>query len=221
MDRVLGSFSSKDYSLMSLRQFGKGTVFYQFGRKDPFFGKAGKNKYGVPITRKVHDGTRIIQQTVEDPMLFVSNSWDWCADLDIYRNRDILWHDKNVKADHTGKQKSIFDPSPLGWRVPAAQIWGNIHFYNPANSSFDAEKRCVVSTLIPSTRIVYATHGFINNLNQNIDGGNQGVYWTSIPVIPTEDGKGRTARIIGVFSGGVNWTNYRISNGQSIRPIQE
>ena len=38
-----------------------------------------------------------------------------------------LWNDKNVPKAETSfsKQKSIFDPSPLGWRVPINEVWGN------------------------------------------------------------------------------------------------
>ena len=120
MDRNLGATKAE----LSLE--GRG-LFYQWGRKDPFpggaSGTAGFSASGkfsglgsagtVSNTTASEAGTTAgIVESIQNPTTFyrsVANN-DWLP-----FKKDDLW-DSNGGA---GGKKTIYDPCPSGWRVPA------------------------------------------------------------------------------------------------------
>ncbi len=123
MDRNLGAYVNTFVSK------GNGNLFYQWGRKDP-----------LPTAKTDAASTASnIATSVKVPNKFYkeSRSWlfsDWidlknrsAADKDYHwRDNKLLQFDNDdddydvpgtMKYD---KRKSIFDPSPLGWRVPGS-----------------------------------------------------------------------------------------------------
>ncbi len=133
MDRNLGALSAEKYSKESLG------LMYQWGRKDPFPGgddvesQIQKRIYdinGNQIYMKIeerptyNDNTRTnLQLAIEHPDVFYgapSSSWpvvDWLTDKAALQNND-LWGGKT-------NAKTVYDPCPEGWRIPAAgNGWG-------------------------------------------------------------------------------------------------
>ena len=120
MDRNLGALTNKMWietndpmmptNGYDVRSFG---LFYQWGRKDPFVG-AGDTWGGFATTTLgektyVDSGsdTNTLSYATSHPTTVISNS-DW--------NRDAsLW----------GMVKTIYDPCPVGWRVPDNSAWDN------------------------------------------------------------------------------------------------
>ena len=120
MDRSIGAMSS-DYV-----GSGKGVLYYQFGRKDPFPGNAaywegGTNKvtYSIlttPNTATGDNSPKNVPFSIKHPTTFITGKY-WTAE-DKYNPTpsiaSILWQDPN--ASNLGG-KSIFDPSPSGWKI--------------------------------------------------------------------------------------------------------
>lgn len=145
MDRNLGwvgdpySYPS-DNSTVNL-----GLVYYQFGRKDPFFFNAGMYKYpegthesvkckNVPrATANQDNGVRYV---VANPLHFITTElypheanayYEWTSghkyNPEVF-NKDIVWFDHTtVPLGQNAGRKSIFDPCPPGYRVPPQNIW--------------------------------------------------------------------------------------------------
>jgi len=133
MDRNLGARSAEKNSWKS---FG---LMYQWGRKDPFPG-GDDVESSIPV--KIYDikGNQVfinaverptyqdrtstnLQLAIENPDVFYyapSSSWpsvDWLTDQAALQNND-LW-------GGISGAKTIYDPCPEGWRVPAAgDGWG-------------------------------------------------------------------------------------------------
>lgn len=133
MDRNLGAFSAEKYSKESLG------LMYQWGRKDPF---PGGDDVESQIQKRIYDinGNQIymkieerptyndntstnLQLAIEHPDVFYgapSSSWpvvDWLTDKAALQNND-LWGGKT-------NAKTVYDPCPEGWRIPAAgNGWG-------------------------------------------------------------------------------------------------
>lgn len=122
MDRTVGAMSTKNVGT------GKGVLFYQFGRKDPF---PNNSDYWEGGTNKVASYTRLKQSasatdsspcnvpySVMNPTTFITgNPWTYNDKYNpIPYNNTIQWQDPYLYSD--GSQKSIFDPSPSGWKVP-------------------------------------------------------------------------------------------------------
>lgn len=133
MDRNLGALSAEKYSKESLG------LMYQWGRKDPF---PGGDDVESQIQKRIYDinGNQIymkieerptyndntstnLQLAIEHPDVFYgapSSSWpvvDWLTDKATLQNND-LWGGKT-------NAKTVYDPCPEGWRIPAAgNGWG-------------------------------------------------------------------------------------------------
>lgn len=133
MDRNLGALSAEKYSKESLG------LMYQWGRKDPF---PSGDDVESQIQKRIYDinGNQIymkieerptyndntstnLQLAIEHPDVFYgapSSSWpvvDWLTDKAALQNND-LWGGKT-------NAKTVYDPCPEGWRIPAAgNGWG-------------------------------------------------------------------------------------------------
>jgi hypothetical protein len=91
---------------------GLGTgLFYQWGRKDPFPATDGTLPEGSFSRVATSNSLGTINNTIENPNVFLYNAstspydWHWAS-----RN-DELWNTSN-------NEKTIYDPCPSGWRVP-------------------------------------------------------------------------------------------------------
>lgn len=125
MDRNLGATSTK---LKNRSALG---LLYQWGRKDPFPGSAsatssselkvyGGDRNQLPL---VSSGARQatpngLQSAIQNPGVFYygtdTNSYDWYSASD--NHDDSLWGGASVNSPTA---KTVFDPCPVGWRVPA------------------------------------------------------------------------------------------------------
>jgi hypothetical protein len=119
MDRNLGALSTEHtimvngYEDINPKVYG---LFYQWGRKDPFVGSG--DAYGSQFAtttlgekKYVSNGSDTNKQSyaTSHPTTVISDS-DW-------NNDGTLW----------GKQKTINDPCPVGWRVPDYDAWNNFN----------------------------------------------------------------------------------------------
>ncbi len=110
--------------------YGAGSVYYQFGRKDPFPGKGGLYDDGdTQPGSRLNSGFSFASSVVLNDDVFVSGtsaSTNWCND-DGARDTTVLWNDKNLLVKGYTEGKSIFDPSPLGWRLPVKDTWSSFN----------------------------------------------------------------------------------------------
>ena len=114
MDRNLGATSAAPGDVGA---FG---LLYQWGRKDPFLGSSSdiadevaKSSISWPSMISSNSIYGTIEYTVANPTTFIvgnesNNDWYYTGDASIDETR---W----TTSD---KAKSIYDPCPMGWRVP-------------------------------------------------------------------------------------------------------
>jgi len=109
MDRNLGA-TRNDYNATDAGSKG---LLYQWGRKDPFPNSSAWTTNNDPE----HSGAAIefstttgLTQSIRYPAHFIKGSSDWSGggDATLY-----LWNAQSTAA------KTVFDPCPAGWRVPA------------------------------------------------------------------------------------------------------
>jgi hypothetical protein len=123
MDRNLGATTTTPAT-----QTTKG-LLYQWGRKDPFPGSSTYNGNAEPTlygeqtavaTKSASDQN--LGNTIMNPLTLYRGSYnDWYSRFDIHN--DKLWYDAT-------SVKTIYDPCPLGWRVPyyngKVSPWGDL-----------------------------------------------------------------------------------------------
>lgn len=133
MDRNLGAFSNRHYT-----GFGNGSVYYQYGRKDPFWGgqSYGFQSFGKePIANHIssEDPVQSIIYSIQNPLkYFTSSGWDAWTTGNKYNPKPIdatlRWMDPytSTKVYKTlAIEKSIFDPCPPGYCLPNNKIWAD------------------------------------------------------------------------------------------------
>lgn len=154
MDRHIGAYSD-EYTGMGGTTYGKGFVVYQYGRKDPFPSTSSSTFPNSAIQYLGSSGVRVsFADAVHSPATFYGGVPNWCdQSIDAAYSLKLLWNDMKVNnpntptEDHKGVSiekytyddlavtdeyallnltKSIFDPSPLGWRLPIAGVWSDL-----------------------------------------------------------------------------------------------
>lgn len=153
MDRNLGAFTTKLESINNYRMLG---LLYQWGRKDPFlsssvsksglayFESKSTIEWPAPVASDATTGT--IDYVVANPTLFITDNT---------KNYDWYWTGKSSVDDtRWGVQKTIYDPCPPGWKVPAGGndgIWAKADF----ESNFTADTKEYMVTFINNGETIY------------------------------------------------------------------
>lgn len=126
MDRNLGAIDNSPGLIDT-----KG-LLYQWGRKDPFPGSTTIDGFTEPVlygslTSVIKEPVSVsnnLENSILNPTTFycginnVNTGYDWYTNIDNRASQnDALWGSSNPNEMQTAK--TIFDPCPAGWRVPA------------------------------------------------------------------------------------------------------
>lgn len=179
MDRNLGAIDRDKY----MRGF-----LYVWGRKDPFpAANGGYSPYPyVPERMTCHSiigPAQSVSYTIEHPTTYIYNGGPWMIQEDYNKG---LWRDG---------EKTIYDPCPVGWRIPTSDNMATFH------------NKIGLSTL-PGT-------GFLGTSTSDFGYGNPGDgYYTS------STSTGWRVAIASCNDGRLNrsWETY---SGYAIRPVKE
>jgi len=105
MDRNLGALTNS-YSSSSVDKF-----YYQWGRKDPFPKGNVVDASGATVSRDVTSATSVqsVEYTVLHPFVYIASGVNsWCSSWNV-----------NLWGGNADSPKTIFDPCPIGWRMPS------------------------------------------------------------------------------------------------------
>ncbi|MFR9606278.1 MAG: hypothetical protein SNI42_04670 [Rikenellaceae bacterium] len=194
MDRNIGARDT-DYAWSS--NGGKGSLYYQFGRKDPF--PAGSSTDGTasgttsaawlgtgsstwditdsPYKTAYASGGNTTAMAVNNPMAFyyrTSSAYgnNWCSEA---QATTYLWND--IQAALASGKKSIFDPSPAGWKLPTitADSSAGTPWYG-----LTANLTSSVATFFTNAK--YPANGLrVYNTGAMTNVGTTGYYWSASP----------------------------------------
>jgi uncharacterized protein (TIGR02145 family) len=206
MDRNLGATAND----LSTAAYG---LFYQWGRKDPFL-------RGNPFTSTATSAEKgTITYTIKHPDTFLTaddaSQIDWHYDS---RN-NYLW-----KEQTTGN-KTIYDPCPAGWRVPAYKgapdrytspwyEYQDTTYLATGGSQWMGTGYLFIHQ--DNTRAYYPAAGYRTEYGGYYAGGSTGNYWSTDTNIDTQC-------YVMTFA---NWTvysdyRYRRANGITVRCVRE
>lgn len=145
MDRNLGAFGNRHRPMTEGGSATDGSLYFQFGRKDPVWG--GKSYGYVKKTIKVEnlDDSQVppesIVASIQNPMAYMSaTGWTAWSSNNKYNptpfDSTIQWMDPNTSTKQhltLAKDKSIFDPCPPGYCVPKRGIWDDFRDQSQSN----------------------------------------------------------------------------------------
>ncbi len=224
MDRNLGAaMNSVDSDDDVMSSYG---LYYQWGRKDPFiyvreYNAAGGedgymvNDYGTYLSIDYEETTKSIgtvDYAIENPLSFLlgvdDSDQDW-----IYSNHNAtLWSDSS---------KSVYDPSPKGWRVPssadfAAISLGALPADQPSYGMYLADGTGAEVLFMGLGRRSYLS-GRLENVNTEYDPWT-GYYWTSTAA--SDDNKSKCLKFSNIDYIDYNFSAQR-ANAMQIRCVKE
>ena len=116
---------------------GTGTMYFQYGRKDPIFGNTstGFEDFSTypynDIIKDSSDPVASLLFAVNNPLTYITGSWGAWTIGNKYNpstvDKGIVWMDPYTSNKNTDspKTKSIFDPCPAGYVVPKSGIWND------------------------------------------------------------------------------------------------
>lgn len=122
-------------------------LFYQWGRKDPFLEQTEKMMYSDEV------GT--IAYTIQNPTVFI-----------------IHLNENNFGDTRWLSTKTIYDPCPIGWRVPDIDVWSGTCY---DDELLDFDGGIVRVPLLSNTFATYPIQSYIN-WNGELENGS-GQFW--------------------------------------------
>ena len=116
------------------QSLGVNAPYYQYGRKDPFCpsngtGNTNKTLYDSQIgvtDFKSQSGAVVTQIAIQEPYIFhYKQDADWCS-----THSNEFWDVGNTSNDAYDRStrssvKSVYDPSPVGYKTPEPAAWTN------------------------------------------------------------------------------------------------
>ena len=135
MDRNLGATSATPGDVGALG------LLYQWGRKDPFLGSSSISSntearstitWPSPVTSDSSTGT--VDYVTSHPTTFVKSSSSTDSDWHYSSRDNTLWQ----------SEKTIYDPCPVGWRVPDGGdegVWSAAKGSSSSYSSYDSTNK--------------------------------------------------------------------------------
>ena len=221
MDRNLGATTVTPNTVFTLG------LLYQWGRKDPFPGSASTSANTEPIIynasgngstsmiiKKAVFVTSNLDNTILNPLTFYlgrsTNSYDWYSGTASTHN-DSLWGGADISAPG---DKTMFDPSPAGWRVPAwkssASPWTAFMTSTFAWDDSDYGRTYTDGSFYPAVGHRYSNSGFLDHV------GIYAYYWSGSP-------KGSYEYALNFYNSYVNPSAYSglRAQGFSVRCVKD
>lgn len=217
-----------------------GTLHYQFGRSVPFpnhkrLAASPSYYYNTDHEFATYSTSTYGQQSfadaVRNPQYFYIAS---STTVPIYNESDAqssqyIWNDYTLSKTGYSKGKSIFDPSPWGFRVPITGTWTGFtassaatEYTLPNNYTLKLINNDNGVTRYPHTRMYNDFAYYITSANRSYTGGSlgglgtSGYCWSATPVSAT-NGYHIATSSTGVSTTASNMRGY----GFSVRAIQE
>ncbi len=185
-----------------------GALYYQFGRKDPFPGSAGKY---VNSINDIEDYQMSYATAVNNPTLFIALGNNWSNETSA-QGINIIWNDKKITSSSYAVGKSIFDPSPLGFRVPIIGVFSNFN-----NTTFPGSSNPTNPGHTYNGFVYFPTSGTLDATTKTLNySRSRGYLWYAL----AKDSE--NAVYLGMYTGSMNvQASYFRTAGLPIRPVQE
>lgn len=209
MDRPVGA--SQVFTDTSMISSARTILYYQYGRKDPFTiypngSYSSTNISGNLIT------TGTVVGGVKSPAKFENTTSIAYNDTD-YQGTTYPWNDKKASSM---SEKSIFDPSPLGWKVPQNGTWDD---FSSNTFVLNSTYLYCYYTISGTTCTYYPALGYLSYTNGSYYNYStcNAYYWSCSPSTTSSD----YAYSLDVYDTTITTNTVRRGVGHPVFAIQE
>lgn len=155
MDRDLGATSCT-----YLNDTSDDGLYYQWGRKDPFYMRSDKSAIASSPYVSSDSTYGTIEYATANPTTFITGNslnGDW-----YYTGTDRMGY--TTRWTISDQDKSIYDPCPAGWRVPDSDFWEIAYGYSVKTEIYSKSGGCDMSYYfgIGDSSIWYPESGVYN-----------------------------------------------------------
>lgn len=167
--------------------------YFQFGRKDPMpaLNADNSDKATYPERYEIVNGSTKLSEAIQHPYVFYSDSYGWFGGAS-------YWHLWNAAA--TGFEtsvrdyrivKTVYDPSPVGYTVPASGAFASFDAANTANGPSETSGfrnfrfYCSASQHDDDRTILFRVAGQRSGNGRGEGMGRETRYWTAVPATAT------------------------------------
>ena len=176
-----GAGTMMDRNLGAVEGEGCLGLLYQWGRKDPFLGGSlwgsveAKSTITWPSPVASDENTGTMAYATANPTTFITDDHDWYC----YSKDNTPW----IASDES---KSIYDPCPVGWRVPSGGeygVWATAFRGNYEYGEWVTGGSANFSNRLGSDPyILYPAAGFRSRFDGSINRDEEcGCYWSATP----------------------------------------
>ena len=197
-----------EQSSSTTQSLGVNAPYYQYGRKDPFCpsdgnGNTNKTLYDSQISFtefKSQSGGVTTDKAIQNPHIFhyIQNA-DWCTN---HSNEfwDVGNSDNGLYDAATHKSvKSVYDPSPVGYKTPEPAAWTRFTTYNNGDNTSSLDDFNVANNSS------FSADGGWNFFTQ-ADGNGNWDLWHALGIRDVYSRRTGTGGLFLVGSGGYYWS---------------
>lgn len=200
MDRYLGALNTNRGNDKSHG------LYYQWGRKDPFYNAAiDKSVAGTAIVAKDMGTALNIDQSVAEPNVFF-----------YHQSSTNTWHGGTAALGTLWQPdvKTVFDPCPSGWTVPEDACWDTFNW--GTNFNWDsANPYGAALTISSGTYAWFPIEGVMGNKSITVAGSNTYMW------ISEWNDTGRNAKMYQFYNGKSLKSTLTGSNGATVRCVKQ
>ena len=167
---------------------GGNSPYYQWGRKDPLQASDGRSNTQTFKTYypsesayapAVADGPVSIGAAIRSPYTIYTRSsflYDWCSTT--YHNHWSSTINGTTGQNANAKTKTVYDPSPVGFRVPALDAWSGFKSSNFTWGTVNGDN----GRTYTQSGLFFPASGFRSYGRGGMDNvGSYGYFWSSSP----------------------------------------
>lgn len=174
--------------------------YFQFGRKDPMpalnADNSDKEMYSDRYKYEIQDNSAKFADAIQNPNVFYrgGTTWDgkrtyrWFGDYNDYWH---LWNSATTGFEPSVRDyrvvKTVYDPSPVGYTVPASGAFASFDAANTAKGPSETSGfrnfrfYCSASQHDDDRTILFRAVGYRSDTGQGEGMGEQTRFWTAVP----------------------------------------
>lgn len=182
-------------------------TYYQWGRKDPM-------PRSMPNGFSTQKTTASLSTAIMHPECFYYGSKNWCSKF----HRDLWSTGKDGNGEWEQNGKTIYDPSPVGYKVPTKAAWSivdNKMMYQKAGNGYWYYTSTAKSR---GEMIFIPMAGYVDSGSASINAnGSQCVYWSADNQSTTKAG-GQAWGIL-LYDGTQETIQHVMARGCTVMPV--